>query len=194
MEQIINIRTILHQHRMEDNIEEFIKGNKKAFDGVYAKYAPSMFGICIRYTNCRDDAQEILQETFIKIYENREKANPALPLGPWIKTITIRTAINFLKTKKRMVLTENEDFFESQPELFAPDEREDDQKTALLKLLTEMPPGYRTVFNLFVLDNLTHKEIAEYLEITEGASKSQLAKAKNWIRITIEKKRNNERA
>lgn len=194
MKQIINTLTILHQYRMEENIEEFIKGNKKAFDGVYAKYAPSMFGICIRYANCRDDAQEILQETFIKIYENRGKANPALPLGPWIKTITIRTAINFLKTQKRMVLTEKEDFFESPPELFVPEDTEKDQKAALLKLLTEMPSGYRTVFNLFVLDNLTHKEIAEYLEITEGTSKSQLAKAKNWIKVTIEKKRNNERA
>lgn len=179
---------------MEENIEEFIKGNKKAFDGVYQKYSPSMFGICLRYANCRDDAQEILQETFIRIYENREKANPALPLGPWIKTITIRTAINFLKTQKRMVLTGNEDFFEVKPELFASEDTEQDQKTVLLKLLTEMPPGYRTVFNLFVMDNLTHKEIAEYLDITEGASKSQLAKAKNWIRITIEKKRNDERA
>ena len=179
---------------MEENIEEFIKGNKKAFDGVYQKYSPSMFGICLRYANCRDDAQEILQETFIKIYENREKVNPALPLGPWIKTITIRTAINFLKAQKKLVLTENEDFFEARQELFAPENTETDQKAALVKLLTEMPPGYRTVFNLFVLDNLTHKEIAEYLEITEGASKSQLAKAKNWIRITLEKKRTDERA
>lgn len=179
---------------MEENIEEFIKGNKKAFDGVYEKYSPSMFGICMRYANCRDDAQEILQETFIKVYENREKVNPGFPLGPWIKTITIRTAINFLKAQKRMLLQENEDFFEGTPDSFIPDNDLNDEKNSLLKLLTEMPPGYRTVFNLFVLDNLTHKEIAEYLEISEGASKSQLAKAKNWMKINLEKKRTNERA
>lgn len=179
---------------MEENVEEFIKGNKKAFDRVYEKYAPSMFGICIRYSNCRDDAQEILQESFIKVYENRKKMNPQLPLEPWIKTITIRTAINFLKIQKRMVLKENEDFFEVQQESPAQENEMKDEKSLLLKLLTEMPPGYRTVFNLFVLDNLTHKEIAEYLEISEGASKSQLAKAKNWIKINLEKKRINERA
>ena len=179
---------------MEDNIEEFIKGNKKAFDRVYEKYAPSMFGICMRYSNCRDDAQEILQESFIKVYENRKKMNPQLPLGPWIKTITIRTAINFLKIQKRMVLKENEDFFEVPQESPAQENEMKDEKSLLLKLLTEMPAGYRTVFNLFVLDNLTHKEIAEYLEISEGASKSQLAKAKNWIKISLEKKRINERA
>ena len=82
---------------MEEHIEEFIKGNKKAFDRVYEKYAPSMFGICMRYANCRDDAQEILQEAFIKVYENCGKVNSELPLGPWIKTITIRTAITILK-------------------------------------------------------------------------------------------------
>ena len=179
---------------MEENIEEFIKGNNKSFDRVYEKYAPSMFGICMRYSNCRDDAQEILQESFIKVYENRKKMNPQLPLGPWIKTITIRTAINFLKIQKRMVLKENEDFFEVPQESPAQENEMKDEKSLLLKLLTEMPAGYRTVFNLFVLDNLTHKEIAEYLEISEGASKSQLAKAKNWIKISLEKKRINERA
>ncbi len=179
---------------MEENIEEFIKGDKKAFDRVYEKYSPSMFGICMRYANCKDDAQEILQETFIKVYENRGKVNPQLTLGPWIKTITIRTAINFLKSQKKMVLKENEDFFESPQESFTSEIDPKDEKSALLKLLTEMPPGYRTVFNLFVLDNLTHKEIAEYLEITEGSSKSQLAKAKNWIKTNLEKKRSNERA
>lgn len=179
---------------MEENIEEFIKGNKKAFDRVYEKYSPSMFGICMRYANCRDDAQEILQETFIRVYENREKANPQFPLGPWIKTITIRTAINFLKTQKRMILTENEAFFEVPQDAFIQENESRDEKDLLLKLLAEMPAGYRTVFNLFVLDNLTHKEIADYLEITEGTSKSQLAKAKSWIKINLEKKRSNERA
>lgn len=179
---------------MEEYIEEFIKGNQKAFDRVYEKYAPSMFGICMRYANCRDDAQEILQETFIKVYENREKANPKLTLGPWIKTITIRTAINFLKAQKKLLRQEHDDFFERPQENPITDNDMKSEQSTLLHLLNEMPTGYRTVFNLFVLDNLTHKEIAEYLEITEGSSKSQLAKAKNWMRSNLEKKRNNERA
>lgn len=179
---------------MEEHIEEFIKGNKNAFDKVYEKYAPSMFGICMRYANCRDDAQEILQEAFIKVYHNREKVNPQFPLGPWIKTITIRTAINFLKTQKKMLLQENEDFFEKPQEMLIHEDEPMDQQSALLRLLAQMPAGYRAVFNLFILDNLTHKEIAEYLDITEGASKSQLAKAKIWMKNNLEKKRNDERA
>jgi RNA polymerase sigma factor (sigma-70 family) len=179
---------------MEENVEEFIKGNKKAFDRVYEKYSPSMFGICMRYANCKDDAQEILQETFIKVYENRGKVNPDFPLGPWIKTITIRTAINFLKTQKKMVLKDNEQFFEPGQEAVAENKIEaEDMKVKLLRLLTEMPEGYRTIFNLFVVDNLTHKEIADYLEITEGTSKSQLAKAKNWIKNKLETEKKDER-
>lgn len=184
---------------MEEYIEEFIKGNKKAFDRVYEKYAPSMFGICMRYANCRDDAQEILQEAFIKVYENCEKANPELPLGPWIKTITIRTAITILKRQRKSILKDDGHFFETSidPDSyqdFGQEKNTDNTQAELLQLLNRMPAGYRTIFNLFVLDNLTHKEIAEYLEISEGTSKSQLTRARDWIKNNLEKKRMNERA
>lgn len=178
---------------MEEHIEAFIKGDKKAFDRVYEKYAPSMLGVCMRYSNCRDDAQEILQEAFIKVYENCGKANPQLPLGPWIKTITIRTAINLLKRQRKLVLKEDENFFESANEVHETENGENKQ-LELLKLLNAMPAGYRTIFNLFVMDNLTHKEIAEYLEISEGTSKSQLTRARDWLKNNLEKKRNDERA
>jgi RNA polymerase sigma-70 factor (ECF subfamily) len=141
----------------------------------------------MRYANCRDDAQEILQETFIKVYKNKSKLNPGFPMGPWIKTITIRTAINFLRSQKRMLLQGNDDFPDARQESFFPENEPEDEQSSLPALLTEMPLGYRTVFDLFVLDNLTHKEIAGYLGITEGTSKSQLAKGKNWIRINLGK-------
>ncbi len=179
---------------MEEYIEEFIKGDKKAFDRVYEKYAPSMLVTCRRYASCRDDAQEILQEAFIKVYENSGKANPELPLGPWIKTITIRTAINLFKRQRKLVLKDNENFFESVAEPFEPENNMSEKQVELMKILNEMPAGYRTIFNLFVLDNLTHKEIAEYLEISEGTSKSQLTRARDWIKNNLEKKRTNERA
>jgi RNA polymerase sigma factor (sigma-70 family) len=179
---------------MEENIEEFVKGNKKAFDWVYQKYAPSMFVICTRYTSCRDDAQEVLQETFIKVYENSGKANPQLPLGPWIKTITIRTAINFLKRQRKLILKDDENFFEPESGFWNNEKSTEDKSIELLKLLNKMPEGYRTVFNLFVLDNLTHKEIADYLDITEGTSKSQLTRARDWLKNNLEKKRDDERA
>lgn len=179
---------------MEEHIEAFIKGDKKAFDRVYEKYAPTMLVVCMRYSNCRDDAQEILQEAFIKVYENSGKANPELPLGPWIKTITIRTAINLLKRQRKLVLKEDEHFFELTNESYETESTNENNQLELLRLLNAMPAGYRTIFNLFVMDNLTHKEIAEYLDISEGTSKSQLMRARDWLKNNLEKKRNDERA
>lgn len=172
-------------------IVDFIDGDKKAFDWVYANYSPAMFGICLRYTNCKDDAQEVLQEAFIKVFENRKKMDPSKELGPWIKTIVIHSAINFLKKQKRMVLMEDDAFFDSTIE--DEDLPASDLKSKLLIVLNRLPDGYRTVFNLFVLDGLTHKEIANYLNITEGTSKSQLAKAKNWIKNTFQNELKDER-
>lgn len=179
---------------MEEHIEAFIKGDKKAFDRVYEKYAPTMLVVCMRYSNCRDDAQEILQEAFIRVYENSGKANPDLPLGPWIKTITIRTAINLLKRQRKLVLKEDEHFFEVPHESYETESTNENNQLELLRLLNAMPAGYRTIFNLFVMDNLTHKEIAEYLDISEGTSKSQLTRARDWLKNNLEKKRNDERA
>jgi RNA polymerase sigma-70 factor (ECF subfamily) len=165
---------------------EFVQGQKQAFDKIYAAYAPGMYGICLRYTRCDDDAKDVLQESFIKIYQSREKYNVDLPIGAWIKTITIRTALNYIKDNYRLILTDDEMRFDRS--VFE-EEHEDNNrelKEKLLQVLQQLPDGYRTVFNLYTIDNLTHKEIAEYLDITEGTSKSQYFKAKKMIHHLLE--------
>lgn len=161
-------------------LEAFIKGEKKGFDQIYASYSPGMFMICLRYTRCNDDAQDVLQEAFIKIYNNRESYDIERPIGAWIKTIVIRSALNYIKEQYRFQLTDDDTFFDHQVhDEIVPEEN--DTKARLLAILNKLPDGYRTVFNLYTIDNLTHKEIAEYLGITEGTSKSQYAKAKKMI-------------
>jgi RNA polymerase sigma factor (sigma-70 family) len=169
-------------------ISDFIDGDKKAFDCIYNQYAPAMFAVCIRYTYCKDDAQEVLQESFIKIYEASGKFDAQRPLAPWIKNIVIHTAINFLKKQKKMVRSNQESDFNSTEEWTFPEIAKDDLKSQLLLILQKIPEGYRTVFNLYVLDNLSHKEIATYLGISEGTSKSQLSKAKAMIQKFIQTK------
>ena len=159
-------------------ISDFMKGDKEAFDCIYNQFAPAMFAICIRYTYCKDDAQEVLQESFIKIYEGRKSFDAKRPLAPWIKNIVIHTAINFLKKQKKMVLSDQDDDFSTTEEWTYPEITNDTLKSQLMSILQKLPEGYRTVFNLFVLDNLSHKEIAAYLGISEGTSKSQLSKAR----------------
>ncbi len=168
---------------------EFVKGGKKAFDKIYADYAPGMFGICLRYTRCKDDAKDVLQESFIKIYNSRERFDVNLPIGAWIKTITIRTALSFIKENYKMTLIDDELKFDRM--VFEEELEVDttDLKKRLLLLLQKLPDGYRTVFNLYTLDNLTHKEIAEHLNISEGTSKSQYFKAKKMIQVMLESER-----
>lgn len=170
-------------------LTKFTQGDKGAFDSIYTAYSPGMFGICLRYTRCADDAQDVLQDSFIKLYNSREKFDVNLAIGAWIKTITIRTALNYIKENYRWVLTDDEMKFD-QSVLDNENEIEyTELKNKLLLLLQKLPDGYRTVFNLYTVDNLTHKEIAEHLNISEGTSKSQYFKAKKMIALLLEEEK-----
>ena len=162
-------------------VQAYIAGDKKGFDEIYSAYSPGMFMICLRYTRCKDDAQDVLQEAFIKIYNKRESFDIERPIGPWIKTIVIRTALNYIKENYKFQLTDDANYFDQVTfEESASDNQ--DLKKKLLDVLNKLPDGYRTVFNLYTIDNLTHKEIAQYLDISEGTSKSQYSKAKKMIK------------
>jgi RNA polymerase sigma-70 factor (ECF subfamily) len=167
----------------------FSKGEKAAFDKIYAAFSASMFGVCLRYARCRDDAQDMLQESFIKLYNSRESINIDMPIAPWLKTITIRTALNYIKKNYSNILVENELKFDKA--IMDVEDEVDKQELMekLIKILQQLPDGYRTVFNLYTIDNLTHKEIADYLSISEGTSKSQYFKAKKMIQelLAVEK-------
>ncbi|NCA20642.1 MAG: sigma-70 family RNA polymerase sigma factor [Crocinitomicaceae bacterium] len=167
----------------------FSKGEKAAFDKIYAAFSASMFGVCLRYARCRDDAKDMLQESFIKLYNSRESINIDMPIAPWLKTITIRTALNYIKKNYSNILVENELKFDKA--IMDVEDEVDKQELMekLIKILQQLPDGYRTVFNLYTIDNLTHKEIADYLSISEGTSKSQYFKAKKMIQelLAVEK-------
>ncbi len=160
---------------------QFKKGDKKAFDEIYSAFSGAMYGICLRYSRCADDAQDILQESFIKIYNNANQYSLDKPLAAWIKTIVINTALTYIKKNYRFELHEEDSYFDEQVEHDLEFDDQETLKKMLLMFLNKLPDGYRTVFNLFVLENLTHKEIAEYLGISENTSKTQFFKAKKQI-------------
>lgn len=172
-----------------DILEQFKKGDRKAFDAVYAAFSAAMFGVCLRYTRCHDDAQDVLQEAFIRIYRSSDQYTPGKPLAAWIKTIVINAALTYIKVNYRFELHEDDAFFDEQQEISVPAEDSEQLKRHLLHILNELPDGYRTVFNLFVIENLTHKEIAEHLGVSENTSKTQYFKARRMIHQLLESKK-----
>ena len=163
-------------------LQSFVGGDKKAFDQIYAAYSGAMYGICLRYARCADDAQDMFQEGFIRVYNHAKTFELGKSFPAWMKTIFINASISYIRKNYRFDLKEDDNFFDqvSTDNEFKEDEREN-LKQKLLQVLNQLPDGYRTVFNLFVIDNLTHKEIATYLQISENTSKTQYFKAKKMI-------------
>lgn len=167
---------------------KFIRGNKKAFDKIYKDFSSAMYSVCLRYTKNTDEASDILQDAFVKIYEKRKSFNPDYELGSWIKRIVINTAIDHYKKNKKMILVEDDSYFETEFESNIELESTENIKEILLQTLKLLPEGYRAVFNLYVLDNLTHQEIADYLNISVNTSKSQLSRARKMLKSLLEEK------
>jgi RNA polymerase sigma-70 factor (ECF subfamily) len=168
-------------------IQDFRQGDKAAFDELYAAFAPWLYGICMRYTRCASDAQDVLQETFVKVFQSKSQLDPEKDVAPWLKTIAIRVALNYIRDQYKYVAQGDEDFRDDEA-----DEAEHDmsflrdRRDLLLQALQQLPDGYRLVFSLYAVDNLTHKEIAAHLGIAEGTSKSQYAKAKMKLKQILE--------
>jgi RNA polymerase sigma-70 factor, ECF subfamily len=168
--------------------KKFRAGNKKAFDLIYGQYANAMYSICLRYTKNVDEAADILQDSFIRIYEKRNLFDPKYELGSWIKRIVVNEAINHYRSTKRFDLIEDEEFFDEVEQPFELTE-ENNIKEVLLELIRDLPPGYQAVFNMYVIDNLTHAEIAEFLGVTVNTTKTQLSKARKMLRGKLEERK-----
>lgn len=170
----------------EEISRKFKNGDRKAFDAVYAAFSAAMYGVCLRYTRCADDAQDVLQEGFIKVYKHCSQYSLDKPLASWIKTIMINTALTYIKKTYRFELHDEDHVFDEQQEMVLESDDQEQLKKKLLSILNKLPDGYRTVFNLFVIENLTHKEIAEHLGVSENTSKTQYFKAKKMIQSLLE--------
>ena len=155
-----------------------------------------MLSVVYRYLHDFDSSQEVVQEGFIKIFDNLHVFDFKGSFEGWIRRIMTNQAIDYIRKSKRMAkLTENENDFK-QEESYSMIEEEDTLLKDLkyeqaLEAISELSPAYRTVFNLFAIENYTHREIAEMLNISEGTSKSNYAKAKINLQKILKKKFNN---
>ncbi len=168
-------------------IEGCVKKKRKAQYMLYQHFAPPMLALCMRYCRNRMEAEDVLQEGFIKIFQKISTFRQSGSLEGWIRRIMINQAINHLKAKKLVLLDTDpytlgnwiadEGSADQGEQVYKPEE--------LMEAIQQLPPGYRVVFNLYVFEGYSHKNIADELEISENTSKSQLSRARNYLRKTL---------
>jgi RNA polymerase sigma factor (sigma-70 family) len=176
-------------------VKDCLRERPEAQRRLYDQYAEIMLGVCYRYTKSIKDAEDVLQEGFVKVFRGLKDYKFEGELGAWIRRIMVNSALNFLKRNKKY---RNEMFFTDQP--LHPVTNEDPavylQAKELAELIRQLPPGYQTIFNLHVVEGYSHVEIGEMLGISDGTSRSQYARARavliGWIReYSTERKNKN---
>jgi len=162
------------------------QGNGKAQKHLYDAYATPMFRICCRYVKDQYEAEDVLLKGFHKVFTNLPAFEPRTPksLAGWIKKIMVNECLMALRKTNNFNLSSLSDDLP-----VATDENLDSHLSAeeIYGLILELPAGYRTVFNLYVIEGYSHKEIAEQLQISELTSRSQLSKAKATLRNLLTK-------
>lgn len=170
-------------------IEGCIACKRNSQNLLYKKYGSTMFGVCLRYAQTKVEAEDILQEGFLKVFENIASFRGEGSFEGWIKRIMINHALNHRrKSTRNPYLVNIEEINEIDIQQDGDEEREFHTvpTETMMGIIAAMPEGYKTVFNLFVFEDFSHKEIAEMLGISENTSKTQLLKSRRYLRNKLE--------
>ena len=173
-------------------VKSCLKGDSKSQKVLYEAFYGKMFAVCIRYAGEYSEAQDILHDGFIKVFNNLKSFKNKGSLEGWIRRIIVNNAIDNVKQKKRLLLDHYEEKrLENIEDVNFEEEYlrklNETKANHIMQLIQKLSPAYRTVFNLYVIEEYSHKEIANMLEISVGTSKSNLAKAKMRLREIFKK-------
>ena len=179
----MNTTSILSEKSL---IENCINGNRKSQKELYDFFSPKMYAICLRYAKNQMDAEDILQDAFVKLFNNLGKFRGEGSFEGWVRRIFVNTAIEHLRRN-------NVKFTDSEGLENAIEDRHESPLDSLyqkdlVKTAMKLSEGYRTVFNLYAVEGYSHKEIAKKLGITESTSKSQFSRAKAILRDVLQHK------
>ncbi|MCB0762071.1 MAG: sigma-70 family RNA polymerase sigma factor [Flavobacteriales bacterium] len=172
-------------------IDGCVEGDRKAQEHVYRMFYGKMLAVCMRYTRDVNQAQDLLQDGFIKVFSRIDKFNRTGSFEGWVRRIVVNTAIDHVRRSKNDWLLLGED--QSVEDFAEMEDEEDDQGAEfhfepgqVMEAMQKLSPAYQAVFNMYVFENMQHNEIAEKLGISVGTSKSNLAKArKNLKKILL---------
>jgi RNA polymerase sigma factor (sigma-70 family) len=159
-------------------VKACVDGNMAAQKSLFDKYSRVMMGMCLRYASCREEAEDLAQDGWIKVFERLVSFRFEGSLEGWIKRIMVNTSLDFLRRKKQLTQPiddspEGQESMHTEAEAFGRMSAKE-----LIAMIQQLPPGYRSVFNLYAIEGYTHREIGQLLNISESTSKSQYVRAK----------------
>ncbi len=173
-----------------DIIKGCTRQDRASQKALYEMFYGRMMGVCLRYAKSRDEAKDMLHEGFMKVFNNIKNFSSSGSFEGWVRRIMVNNAIDHIRKNKHDYLIVNT-VHASNTLANATEEVEDEDllnhisKDDIMKAVQELSPAYRAVFNLYVIEEMSHKEIADKLDISEGTSKSNLAKAKFNLRKNL---------
>jgi RNA polymerase sigma-70 factor (ECF subfamily) len=176
---------------MDDStlVKECIKGNAKAQRLLFDKFSQKMLGVCLRYTKSQDEAEDALQEGFVKAFSKLNDFSNQGSLEGWIRRIMVNTSLDAIRKNTKFmkdVSIDTVDYQIGNDDFIVEGLNAED----LMKLINSMPEGYKVVFNMFAIEGYSHQEISTTLGISESTSKSQYMRAKGYLRNRLEAKIN----
>lgn len=169
----------------EPDLQACLRGDRLAQKAFFERFKGKMFALCLRYASCREDAEDILQEGFVRVFRDLHQYAGPGNLEGWVRKVFVNTALQHLQKQRKNPVTtglDGQDFPDG-------DENYRDEELPaknMIRILQQLPPGFRTIFNLYLLEGYSHPEIAEILGISVGTSKSQLLRAKALFKKLFE--------
>lgn len=183
MQEMVNEKD---PERIAALVKECAGGNSGAQYRLYRQYSKAMFNIAYRMTNSREDAEDVLQESFLECFRNIGSFRAESTFGAWLKTIVINKSINHLRRKNVTLV-----YQETLPDVTEDEEHDQSYNIpGIIKCIEQLPDGYRIVLTLYLLEGYDHSEIAGVLGISESTSKSQYSRAKSRLRNLLRNYRN----
>ena len=168
----------------QELIDLCIKGDRMAQRALYDRLASRMLSLCLRYVGDRTTAEDIMQEGFVTLFTRLDSFRGHGSFEGWARKIFVNTALMYLRKKDALKMSDDIDAARNLSTDMA-SQMEDIGYLELMKLISSLPAGFRTVFNMYVIEGYSHKEIAEMLDISEITSRSQLSRARTWLQNKI---------
>jgi len=163
-----------------------LEGSRRDQELLYRRYASKLYAVCLRYSSDNDEAKDVLQEGFIKIFDNLHTYKFEGSFEGWLRRIVVNTALEKYKSRNSLYKVEDIDnLAETEVEPDVGDYSELDAEM-LSSIIKELPPKYKMVFNLFAIEGYSHKEISKMVKISEGTSKSNLSRARLILQRKVE--------